>query len=231
MSENKIHTIVVTPFKNEVEMTIKYINLLKNEKFDQAIMYDNGSREEVIRDIRNFIPDDPRFTIVDASGWKLHQMWNHAWSEAVSKFDIFNIAFFNNDIEWSEPLVEKMSELLRSQDQVGCVYPDHGYFNTDAKFVLTPTTGTKKDGGMCGFCFMLRGELAPDEMPYVDENLIWWFGDDHVEMNVRKANYYVCRINGLHITHIEEATAANGENTWVEEAKRKDAEYWYSTYH
>lgn len=227
---NDIKTIVITPFKNELEMTLNYIKNLQKEKFDYSILYNNGSTEDTTLNIEYLIKDDDRFSMINADGWKLHQMWNHAWIEANNKFDKFNIAFFNNDISWSEPLVSKMSELLRSEDSVGCVYPDHAYFNSDEKFALTPTAGTKKDGGMCGFCFMLKGELAPDTIPYVDENLIWWFGDDHIELNVRKAGFYVCRINGLHISHIEEATALNGENNWVEDAKIKDTQYWYSTY-
>jgi hypothetical protein len=224
-----IQTCIITPFKDEPETTIRYLSLLKNEEFDICFLYDNGSTEENRIKIKDSISDD-RIHYISAFGWGIHEMWNHGWELANQHQHPVNVAFFNNDIEWDEPIVGIMSERLRSQPGIGCVYTDYHSDYTGPLHSLVSTFGTFKDGGMAGFAFMLRGELAPSRVPYFDTNFKWWCGDDFIEMMIRRAGMQVCRINGLRILHHQEKTANNGCNEWTHAAKGHDLRYFEENY-
>jgi hypothetical protein len=115
---------------------------------------------------------------------------------------------------------------LRSNDSIWAVYPDYRVDATTTELPsvipldLTPTKGTYQHGGMCGWAFMLRGE-AP--IPPVDEQFEWWYGDDDLVRNITTRGKKVCRVNGLGLNHVNEATANNGDNEWTHGAKSRDS--------
>jgi GT2 family glycosyltransferase len=215
-------TYIVTPFKDEAEVTCRYLSLLKEEEFDVCFLYDNGSNQDTRNKVLSEISDN-RIIYNEAVGVGIYEMWNRGWKLANSLGQPANIAFFNNDIEWDKPIVKIMAEKLRSQPGIGCVYLDY-YENSEEKPLhsLTATEGTFKDRGMTGFAFMLRAEMAPFRVPYFDTRFSWWYGDDFIEMKIRKAGMQVARINGLKVKHEEQTTANNGHNEWTHNAKMRD---------
>lgn len=237
-----MNTYIVIPFKDEPEMTIRVVNQLIGEKVKfnsiyRLLLMDNGSRPESVEEVRVVTDEHDWIEIRSCPGLGIYQMWNRGIEIANADLgDRFNIGFFNNDITLATRTVDIMASTLRSHDEVGCVYPDYdahfsSYSPTSGSWWLKPTAGTYKDGGMCGWCFMVRGELWREgTLPLVDENLKWWFGDDFIELKVREAGYSVCRITKLPLLHLNEATASNGENNWTHEQKGRDIAYWNATY-
>lgn len=227
---------VVIPFKDEPQMTASIVTQLQAEGgFYHVYLYDNGSKEESTEVVRQQIGDDHRFEIVDAPDQGIYQMWNNGWKKAIEASPDCYILFLNNDITIGHWFIHLLSWVLDHDDNVGISYPNYDRDVSAGKDVATeigylPTRGTYKDGGMCGWAFMLRGTLTHEGLPYVDENLKWWYGDDYIELQVRKLGYMVVRVLGLPVDHINEATASNGENTWVQAAKEEDVKYWKSTY-
>lgn len=214
-------TFIVTPFKDEPETTLKFLQMLKYEEFEHCLLYDNGSTEKNRQYILNNIEDE-RILYNYAPNMTIYEMWNDGWRIAGSYDYYVNVAFFNNDIEWDIPIINNLASLLRSDSNIGCVYPDYRNESLEEYLSLTPTSGTFKDNGMAGFAFMIKAELAPLRVPFFDTSFKWWCGDDFIEMKIRKAGLKVCRVNGLKIQHDQSKTASNGKNNWVDEAKNKD---------
>ena len=233
-------TFVVVPFKNEQQRTIDFMRALTKEEFDYRLMLDNGSTLYTAEAVKNECKIDKRFMHINMSGFGIYQMWNYGWKYALDhsgKDGEVNVAILNNDISFLPGTIERLSDALRSEALVGITYPDYdvrcsslGSIGPTTGFPLRQTTGTYRSGGMCGWAFMIRGEAARWGVPFIDEKLKWWFGDDFIEMKFREAGYKVCRLVGLPVDHASEATASNGENNWTHEAKAKDIEYWKANY-
>lgn len=227
---------VVIPFKDEPQLTSSVVRQLQDEGgFYRAFLYDNGSAPNSLEDVRHQIGDDGRFEIIEAAELGIYAMWNAGWEKAIDDSHDCYVLFLNNDITFGHWFVQTLSWVLDHNDDVGIAYPNYDRNVSEGKNVpdviqYLPTRGTYKDGGMCGWAFMLRGRLVDEGLPFVDENLQWWYGDDHIEMNVRNLGYMVVRVLGIPVDHINEATARNGSNEWTHASKEADVRYWAATY-
>lgn len=227
---------VVIPFKDEAEMTISVIDQLDREDgFVKLYLYDNGSSEESRLAVSARIESDHRMELIDAAGRGIYEMWNLGWKKALEANPDCYILFLNNDITIGNWFIQSLSWVMDHDHQVGITYPNYDRDVVDGKQMFDsieylPTSGTYKDGGMCGWAFLLRGSLSQHGLPFVDENLRWWFGDDFIEMKVRELGYRVVRLLGLPVDHLNEATARNGANEWTHVAKQEDLKYWNANY-
>lgn len=245
--------IAVIPFKDEFHLTrsivesintydLKYLQLFNNDSDPDLVAefkewFDNNHPDEIDANLCNGSHGYPAKHCRDASGMGIYQMWNEGirMAMALSEKEDIDIAILNNDIVLQPRALKRMSDILRSDPTIGLVYPNYDISVESSLYPATYTTkdtaGTFKDGGMGGFCFMVKAELYRDGLvPLVDENFGWWFGDDFLEMKVREAGYRVCRIMELPVDHLSEATASNGENEWTHPQKDRDAAHWNRTY-
>jgi hypothetical protein len=231
-------TYVVIPFKDEIEMTLHVLGLCVQEATVSAVLlYDNGSSEEGVLTLAEGIaelegtggnPDGKAIEYFSTPDLSIYQMWNAGWQWVIDqRVGPFNIAFLNNDIDFIPGLITKMATTLRRREDALIIYPDYdrtveqGVYDGSSNKL---THGTKKDGGMCGHCFITRGEAVKYGLEMFDEQFEWWCGDDDFarRVNAYPASQY--RLVGWPCDHVNEATAGNGSNDWTHEAKGRDVE-------
>ena len=222
-------TCVVIPFKDEAALTVATLVRLRQEQHDLCLLYDNGSTDETRALVESAAREDDRVLVIPADGIGIYEMWNAGASLALEYANPVNVAYLNNDLDWCPGMLSVLADHLRADDRRGAVYPD--WFRRVAEgvgsFSTQATEGTSRRLGMCGWCFMVRGEVP---VPPIDTRLQWWCGDDFIEHHIRQLGYTVARVNGLPVDHILEATASNGENDWTHQAKDADLAYFESTY-
>jgi hypothetical protein len=194
-------TFAVIPTKFESMDTLRKLiqNIHADNSIFRAYVLDNSGNEPLGRNtmkIREL--SYPNYTI--------YEMWNSArrYIQDTYPKEELNIAFLNDDIELKDNALSLMSRELRREKDVAIVFPDPTVsWDSGPTGTLTPTDTTFGAGGMTGFCFMMKGEL---DIPYVDENLkLYWGDDDLVKQTIAKG-YKICRIDGLPIQHIGSVT-------------------------
>lgn len=222
-----IPTWIVVPFRDEPELTCKFLEAMQDESHRALLLFNNGSSGDNTRMIEEVAYQDRRVAMYAAEGQTIHQMWNRGWALARSMGHPVNLGFFNNDIAFAPGLVEALATGLRADDKHGIVYPD--WLRTVAQGVeptgYRSTTGTQRGRGMCGWCFMVRAEV---EIPPIDPKLRWWCGDDFIELHMRQAGYQTVCLDGVPVDHIGGATSRN--HAWVAETAAQDLTYWNETY-
>lgn len=226
----KYPTYAVIPFKDEVELTKHVISLCFDDPVVQhVVLLNNGSSAETMAELDGWlsINGGSEVHIIDATGMGIYKMWNVGWQFAIDNENRgpSNIAFLNNDIHFMPNTIKKLTEVLRRREDALVVYPD---YDRPTSQRISPgqqvraTYGTKKDGGMCGHCFVIRGEAAKHNLPMFDEQFEWWCGDDDFARNVERYPASQYRVVGWPCDHINEATANNGDNDWTHAAKQRD---------
>jgi GT2 family glycosyltransferase len=134
----------------------------------------------------------------------LHQMWNWAWRQCMSKSCTANLVLLNDDIRIPPEFVTRLVAALRSNDDVWCAYPNYRRVLADddpADTTLTPTRDTYRRGGLWGCAFALRAELLNNPLPPIDDQFVIWCGDDDLVKQIDLAGKRVCRVNGLALEH------------------------------
>jgi glycosyltransferase involved in cell wall biosynthesis len=232
--------VVVIPFRDEPHLTLRLLEHIDRlDPCHHVVLVDNESTQDTLdkvteaTDKMNRWDSGPRVHLIHEPGQGIYRLWNVGLQKAL-ELEVFPyVAFLNNDIRLRQFSLATMADTLNHHLEAGIVYPDYDVSvdsGSSWKGSVRATVGTKQHGGMCGHAFMLRSDLIDKGLPFIDENLKWWYGDDFIEMQVRSLGYDVLRLVGLPCDHINEATANNGTNDWTHEAKRRDSEYWYSTY-
>jgi hypothetical protein len=217
-------TYVIIPFKDEADMTIALLcDLIEQGGYDQILLFDNGSSQGELDRVQEAAGWES-IRIISRPDSRIYEMWNEGWRmcEDMSPNQRFNLCILNNDIAIPDNFLATMADKLRSKKSCWAVYPDY-----DLKYMtyapeelkLKETSGTYQHGGLCGWAFMLKGEAPID---HVDERFQWWYGDDDLVRKITAAGGKTCRIVGLPLRHVGEATASNGKNDWTHRAKRED---------
>jgi GT2 family glycosyltransferase len=194
---------------------------LDAKSYDEIFLFDNDSVVPVREaDVEGLAP---RVTILEREGrGVIHKNWNEGWNIAAVKAagEPFNIAFLNNDIRVESEFLASLSRALRSGPDIGAVYPNFDD-RPQARGILQSTEGIAPDGGMSGFAFMLRGEIGIR----FDEAFRWWYGEQDLEIRVRRAGYRVCCVTDVRIRHLEpyRSTAENPDLAYL---AARDREYF-----
>lgn len=226
----KYPTYAVIPFKDEVEMTKHVVQLcIDDPVVGHVVLLNNGSSEQTNADLDAFLVgiEGTEVHLIDATGQGIYKMWNMGWQFAIDNENRgpSNIAFLNNDIHFLPGTIERLVKVLRRQEDALVTYPDYDRPTSNRVtpgYNIRATKGTKKDGGMCGHCFVVRGEAAKKGLSMFDEQFEWWCGDDDFAKNVENYPASQYRVVGLPCDHLNEATANNGDNEWTHEAKGRD---------
>lgn len=173
----------------------------------------------------------PRYTI--------YEMWNGIWQYIQKLYpkDILNIAFLNDDIKLPTNGIQALAHNLRIRPELGIIYPDvngswdlpyglvQGIANPFYEVQYTNTTGGA--GGMTGFCFVLKAELG---IPYIDENLkLYWGDDDLVKQTIAKG-YKVGKLVGMPIQHVGGMTTGKMERGEWNRLMEADRRYFNKKY-
>lgn len=216
---------VVLPVLDQPELTANVLARLAGEPPQRVrvVMCDNGS-DRPTREVLERAAGPGRI-LVDTRGLGLYAMWRFGWrTAAAAAHDAgareWEVAFLNTDVDFLPGTITQMREALRAH-KLGACCPDYERRVIEGRDVqeVRPTRGSYRDGGLAGWCFMLRGELA-DQGLDIDVEYEWWCGDDDVFAQVERLGWELGIIGGLPLDHVGEATARHHD--WTEKAKGRD---------
>lgn len=218
---------VVVPVRDQADHTEHLLDQLTHEDHERLWIFDNGSTDRTPRLLADH--PDPRIHVVDRPGAGIYAMWNEGWLAALNATagGPVAVAVLNNDIDFLPGTLAALRDALYAGQDRWVVYPDHRRRCAQGRGDdgrVTATEGTYQHGGMCGWAFMLRGEAHTEGLPLIDEGFAWWYGDDDLVAGVLAAGRLVCRVDGLPVDHVSEATAVH--HSWTDEAKVADARRW-----
>lgn len=232
-------TYVVVPVKDRRDLTGALLDQLAEQGgYERIYLFDNGSNKTT----KNWLStlDTPGLVVLDAAGQGIHQMWNTGIRMAVSHArGPCNIAILNNDLVLGDRFLTGLKDGLRSNPQVLAACPNYDQRPTDPPLVpLEGICAGRYDGtgGLCGFAFMVRGEMFAQGFPLFDEDLAWFFGDNELVMHIARAQGLAVMVTGTAVEHVDgggQTTTQGGDAThgsdWLaslsprmREAYRKD---------
>ena len=194
----------------------------KQDAVTSVYILDNGHKDVSL--IVDALVDDEKITVIPTHGMKLYAQWNWAMQIAQAlSFDTVTIS--NDDIEIENHLIQKLEDGLFSDDDCWVTYPASKSQYSKLGFTIQ-TRGTKADGGMDGCCFMVKVDALYNGLPFIDENFIWWGGDDDLAMNIERLNKKQLRVVNAWIDHQNEGTVSSGDEfAYLHKAKNDDIAY------
>lgn len=158
----------------------------------------------------------PRPNVVTAHGMNLYRMWDSAVRGASTPY----VAVLNDDLAMLPGTVSALADVLDAEPDVALVSPDYRRRIADGVdpngAVRTRTHGTFADGGVCGWCFVVRRDVWPGIHPDFE----WWCGDDDLVKRLEVAGHGIVRLDGWPIDHVGEASASKSE--WTHPARQRD---------
>lgn len=200
--------VVAVPVRDRLDLTRSVYEQFAAEEPDSILFIDNGSKDGTRRWLRDH--RDERVCSIIAPRHTLTQMWNQAWSWASAIHGPSTVLIVaNNDITITPGLTSLLVDTVREDPRVGLVHPDQRYAAPhDWDGTLTETHGSARHHGLTGYCFALPICIDRLIRGRFDEQFIWWCADDDIAWRTTDAELLQLRLNGLGISHLNEATAS-----------------------
>ena len=158
-----------------------------------------------------------------------YQTWvNLGWSFAAAMVPAgpYDLVIVNDDVVVIPGSFGRLGRALRSGDW-HIVGADHTWRTTDgtahAEHVRA-VSGTYRSGGIPGWCFAVRGELARRGCLLdggMDEQFEWYYGDDDLVRRVETSGGHVGIAEHVPVDHHHEFSASQVD--WPHHAKSRDA--------
>lgn len=208
--------------------------LVDQGETDAIFLFDNNPIPQL--ELLDNVHDDGEFKtrvkVTHSPGWSIYEMWNVGmqWGAFLAANGESNITILNDDIRIPKGFIGKMAAQLRSTQLAWLVSPDYNLplANERATQWLDFTTGTYKDGGVCGWAFMLRGEKMGNTVPFIDRRFRWWCGDDDLVKQIELKGGLTGIIRGLPVEH--EGTATGGLYPHLHQVGQDDLERFKAKY-
>ena len=217
------------------ERTALVIRDLRDDDFDQLVIFDHGSDEPATLEWLHEVGHRPKIT-VDRRGIipeeSLYRAWNDTIRYALARFDDaeVDVVLLNNDVRLPPGFIRFLTKAMRSGDpRVVIAYPDARVKRSAGvprRIRLTPTRGLHADGGMTGWAFAVRAEVFRGEIPFIDERLKFYSGDRDLVHAVESRGYTAARVEGLPCDHDLGATRKRRRD--LIEQQRRDMALWWS---
>lgn len=207
IGEPLVTTHIVIPVRDNLHLTQNICNqLMEQPGWEAAHIFDNGSTDDTWQYLNDLAYIDERFVPWSTPDKTIYEMWNMGFQYS-SEDGASHVAILNNDIQMADNTIQVMNRTLDEFPQAGVVYPDYTCSVSDGVTHQFPkrTTGTYRNGGMSGFCFMLR-VVAVSWRPLVDYQFKVWYGDDDIARSIEAAGWQQFRIAGWPVDHIGQAT-------------------------
>jgi glycosyltransferase involved in cell wall biosynthesis len=223
-------TYITIPMKDRLDLTESLVLQLEKyrDSYNEILLFDNGSSERTLGILRDW-ESAWRVRLFERPAAGIYQMWNEAWDWCSAKHTKANLAILNNDIVIPDRFIQRLARKLRDFDDVGVVYPDYSASVSELSSAsgLLYTHGTYRHGGMSGWAFMVKTEMRSNGVPPIDDQFVWWAGDDDLAFAVEAAGYRQARVQGLSVEHLGGATPLSEEldNVRLDDLKRCQAKW------
>lgn len=199
-------TFAVIPMKDQWEYTRDLVAQLDEQgETDGILVIDNGSERPASQRWLDEIAYT--HTVFRKPTWNLHEMWNLGIAWAQSYGGHVNVALLNNDLRIGPHFMSGLARGLCAYDSIWVVCP-----NYDSRDMHGADLATIKDicagrydgtGGLCGFAFMLRGELVGTKLPWFDEELQWYCGDNQLVIEVEQRGGKMALVGAVTVEHLD----------------------------
>lgn len=173
-----------------------------------TLLYDLQGYETLVMD-NGYTPKERQelsevAQIVQCEGRTIYEMWNLAWDWAAAS-EIDHLALLNDDVTIDEFTLPTMGNYLQD-GEMWVVSPDpDAVLGSPGPYRLKEVSGTYKDGGILGWCFMF--DVSRYARGPFDEHFQWWGGDDQFIRDTIDAGGKCAKIEGLGIEHLGEASS------------------------
>jgi cephalosporin hydroxylase/GT2 family glycosyltransferase len=171
--------VAIVPVKDNLPMTSSIVEQLREQKCDEIVICDNGSRKETW----DWLQEQDDITVLDCQSIGINEMWNRGVEHCLTKYNHrFHAAFLNNDLNLGADCLKLMSrELLDRHPEFVAMSANYDNRSITDQLVeeTTDICANRYDGtgGLAGFAFMVSGELFSSgyRFPSVCH---WWYGDN-----------------------------------------------------
>lgn len=205
---------VVIPMKDRHDLTRNLVAQLRTQgEYDRVFILDNGSTSTKARNWLDSVDGKDGVEVIAADGWGIHAMWNEGIRRALSYSPSCDIAILNNDLSIGDRFLSQLSHGLRSTDLIGAVCPNYDGRPSAGVVPLRGICANRYDGtgGLAGFAFMVPGEaFASGALPFFDERLKWYFGDNDLCLSLEKAGAWYGMVTDCHVTHVGGGSQTSG---------------------
>lgn len=166
----------------------------------------------------------PSIEIVET--WPLGKSLHHGWNtsiEAAQKEDAW-LAVLNDDIRLLEPLaISHVAGLLAEHPAyaiAGLNWQESPEKTDPGAKPLRTVSGSYRHHGVGGFAWV----CDPHKVEQVPEDLVWWYGDDHIFLSAERDGHKLGIASHVHVEHGHAYTANSGDHNWTREAIPGDYE-------
>lgn len=139
--------------------------------------------------------------------------------------DTHHLAFLNDDIEMARGTLSALRRACETSGVgIASVAPSPNIARVPAVCRPRVVSGTYRQGGICGWAFMVAEGCYPHEGVNVDFQV--WYGDDDLVWKIQANGHRAVRCDDLTVRH--EASTTVNCLPWVPEAQAADSALWQS---
>lgn len=218
-------TFVFIPTKYPSTIFVDLVlSLSKDPSITKIVIMNNGNED---------IEGSGNIEVWDMRDLTIYEMWNRAieYVQYNNPKTKTNIAILNDDIAILDDTIGSLVEYLRKDNSLGIISPDPNgtYWSAGIKADWgdpIETNTTAGAGGITGYCFIVKGEIAPT----IDENLKLYWGDDDLVRKVIDKGYKAAYLKGMPIYHIGSMSIKKMDGSKRQQIMESDRQYFNQKY-
>lgn len=203
---------------------IPLVNELERDRaIDQILLTVNLQKHvDPVRDFFRF--GEPTIEVVET--WPQGKSLYHGWNTSIELACKENawLAVLNDDIRLLTPnAISHVAGLLASHPSYAIVGLDWSETPESADSGARPLRqvhGSYRHHGVGGWAWV----CDPHKIVQVPDDIVWWYGDDHIFLSAEKDGHKLGIANHAHVEHYNEFTASSAEQDWTQTAKITDHE-------
>ncbi len=213
-------TVVGIPVKDRLDLTKHLVGQIAEDRdgHDLILILDNGSTDGTAE----WADGHPQVERVDCPDVGIHSMWNVTVERALELSLRANVVLLNNDLTFDvDRPISRLTGALRDcpHAAVSGNYDRRRGELGDRVPAVEGICAGRYDGtgGLAGFCMAVKGEWFTNGYRFPEE-LMWWFGDNHLVASMAAAGHTVGVALDCPVTHVD---GGGQTGDWDDPAMRK----------
>ena len=202
------HVVAVVPVKNNLKYTQGIVEQLEAAEVPTLIM-DNGSDGETLDYLsglavanRGQVALGPT-SVTTQPGKTIHEMWNFGIDFALQDPDCTAVAILNNDLALGPQALQRCAAALTDDLVLTC--PNYDRREASGLVYTNEICANRYDGtgGIAGFAMILSAKWLRDTGYRFPDDLTWWYGDNHLLVNVIESGYRAAIVTDATCVHLD----------------------------